>query len=139
MNKFLDVLRLRFIPVSIDFGLLALRLWMGLSLLLLHGWPKLAGFSSMSGKFPDPIGLGSTVTLVLAVIIEVGCAALVVVGWFTRLAAALITVQLLIAYFVVHGGALSGERSGELAFIFAGGAFALFCAGAGKYSIDGRR
>ena len=139
MNSFLRFLQFRFIPVNADFALLALRLWIGLTLLLAHGWSKLTGFSAMSGGFPDPIGLGSEVTLALAVFVEVIASALLVVGLLTRLAALLIAVQLLIAFFIVHGGAFSGPQSGELAWIYAGAAFAVFFAGAGRFSVDGRR
>ena len=42
MNALLRFLRLDFIPAGVDLGLLALRLWLGLSLLVLHGWGKLS-------------------------------------------------------------------------------------------------
>jgi len=45
------LLRLDFVPASADLALLLLRLWLGLSLLTLHGWTKLSNFGEMSGKF----------------------------------------------------------------------------------------
>src|SRR4051794_23580498 len=61
--KILRLLQLDLLPRSVDAGLLVLRLWLGLSLLLLHGWSKLSGFSQMSAKFPDPLGIGSPTSL----------------------------------------------------------------------------
>jgi putative oxidoreductase len=71
MKTLLRILRLDFIPASADLGLLVLRLWLGLSLLLLHGWTKLSTFQEMSGKFPDPLGIGTKASLSLAVFGEV--------------------------------------------------------------------
>ena len=55
MKKFASILRLEFLPASADVGLLVLRLWVGLSLLLLHGLDKVRNFQKMSGGFPDPL------------------------------------------------------------------------------------
>jgi len=53
------LLQLEFLPRSVDAGLLVLRLWLGLSLLVLHGWSKLTSFSETVGKFPDPLSTNS--------------------------------------------------------------------------------
>jgi len=105
------LLQLGFLPRSTDAGLLVLRLWLGLSLLLLHGWTKLTNFSDMAGKFPDPIGFGSSASLALAVFAEVACALLIVAGLFTRAAALTQTILMSVAFFVVHKGALAGPSS----------------------------
>lgn len=119
-----------------DLGLLALRLWLGLSMLILHGWGKLRGFAEASESFPDPLGVGSAVSLGLAVFAEVVCAALLAVGLATRLALIPLIITMGVAFFVVHGGALTGERSGEMAFIYLGGFVALLLTGPGRFSVD---
>ena len=134
--KILKLLQLNFLPRSTDAGLLVLRLWLGLSLLLLHGWAKLTSFSAMAGKFPDPIGVGSRTSLTLTVFAEVVCAVLIVLGLFTRAAALTQAILMSVAFFVVHKMALSGPASGELAFIYLGGFLALLLAGAGRFSVD---
>ena len=48
-------------------GLCWLRVSTGLMMLLAHGWPKLANFSTLAKVFPDPLGVGSTASLLLAV------------------------------------------------------------------------
>ena len=132
------LLQLDFLPRSTDAGLLVLRQWVGLSLLLLHGWSKLASFSEMAGKFPDPIGLGSSTSLALAIFAEVACALLIVVGMFNRAAALTQTILMSVAFFAVHKAALSGPGSGELAFIYLGGIVALLITGAGHFSLDAK-
>jgi putative oxidoreductase len=136
--KILRLLQLDFLPRSADAGLLVLRLWLGLSLLLLHGWRKLTGFSEMSGKFPDPLGVGSPMSLAMAVFGEVICALLVALGLFTRGAAAVLAITMATAFFLVHKGVLSGPNSGELAFVYLAGWITLFITGAGRFSLDAK-
>src|SRR5688500_18401886 len=100
--KILRLLRLDFLPCSAAAGLLVLRLWLGLSLLMLHGWGKLAGFSEKAAKFPDPLGVGSEASLALAVFAEVACALLAALGLFTRFAAAVLAIMMATAFFLVH-------------------------------------
>lgn len=132
------VLALSFVPTSVDLALLLLRLWFGLSLLVLHGWPKLMGFSAMAGGFPDPLGVGSRVSLMLALIGEVLCSALIVLGLFTRAAAAGAAITMGVAFAIIHQMTLRGENNGELAYAYFGVFLALFLAGAGRFSMDGR-
>lgn len=133
------LLQLDFLPRSADAGLLVLRLWLGLSLLLLHGWSKLTGFAQMSDKFPDPLGVGSTVSLALTVFAEVACAILIVPGLFTRAAALVQVILMSVAFFIVHKASLAhGPGSGELAFIYLAGFVTLLVAGAGRFSLDAK-
>ena len=132
------VLQLGFLPRSADAALFVLRLWLGLSLLLLHGWSKLADFSEMAGKFPDPLGVGSTTSLALAVFAEVVCSVLLAFGLFTRLAAAVLAINMATAFLMVHKLALTGSGSGELAFVYLAGWITLLVAGAGRFSFDAR-
>src|SRR5262245_53370582 len=120
-----------------NLGLLVLRVWLGIALLLNHGWTKLAHFGEMSQQFPDLLHVGSSaVNLALAVFAEFVCSALLVVGLFTRFAALVLTINMAAAFFLAHKMALKGEHSGELAFIYLAGYVALLIAGPGRYSID---
>ena len=69
----------------LSLGLLILRVLVGITMLT-HGLAKLTSFSELSATFPDPIGLGSTLSLILIIGAEVGCSLFVIVGAFTRLA-----------------------------------------------------
>lgn len=131
-------LHLNFIPRSVDAALLVLRVWFGVSLLLLHGWGKVSGFSAMSSKFPDLFGIGPAPTLALAVFGEFVCAALVVAGLFTRFAALGCAITMGVAFTMAHGGRLTGSGNGELAFLYLGAFTTLFLVGAGKFSFDAK-
>ncbi|HEU0011934.1 MAG TPA: DoxX family protein [Verrucomicrobiae bacterium] len=137
MNTFLKILRLDFVPLSTDLPLLALRLWLGLTLLLNHGLGKLLTFGEKASNFPDPLGVGSAVSLGLAVFGEVVCSALLVMGLLGRVAALGLTINMSVAFFLVHKGSLKmGPGSGELAFIYLAGFVALLLAGTGRFSLD---
>ena len=139
MRGLIKFLQLNFLPTSVDLGLLVLRLWLGLSLLILHGWGKLTGFSEMSGKFPDPLGLGPKVSLGLAVFAEVFCAGLLALGLFTRFAAVSLIITMAVAFFIIHKGSLKpGPGSGEMAYIYLAGFVTLFLAGPGRIALDRR-
>jgi putative oxidoreductase len=129
-------LHLSFIPRSADAGLLLLRLWAGLPMLLLHGLPKLLHFDEYSKGFLHFLGLSSGASLGLAVFGELVCAALLIVGLFTRWAALVAAITMAVAFFVGHGGALTGADSGELAYLYLGIFAALFLSGAGRFSVD---
>ncbi|HRI82474.1 MAG TPA: DoxX family protein [Opitutaceae bacterium] len=129
-------LNLNFLPQSTDLALLVLRVWLGLSMLLLHGWGKLVNLINGTSKFPDLLGLGQTPTLILVIFAEVGCAALLVAGIYTRFCALVLAITMGVAYFVAHGAKLSGPGNGELAFIFLAGFVALVVAGGGRFGFD---
>lgn len=137
MKSFLNLAQLNFLPRSSDLGLLVLRLWLGLSLACLHGWGKLVGFAEMAPKFTDPIGIGPQTALALTVFAEFVCGLLLAIGLFTRFAAAVLTILMAVAFFVVHGASLKmGPGSGELAFIYLAGFVMLLIAGGGRFSLD---
>jgi putative oxidoreductase len=132
-----QVLTLSFVPTSVDLGLLLLRLWYGIPMVWLHGWPKLVGFSKMSGGFPDPLGVGSQTSLILAILGEVVCPILLILGLFTRFAALGAAITMAVAFWGVHSLVLRGEGSGEMAFVYLGAYVALLIAGPGRFSMDG--
>lgn len=134
----MKLLHFNFLPRSSDGALLLLRIWFGAALLLLHGWGKLANFSSYAAKFADPLGIGPTPSLVLAIVGEVVCAALLILGLWTRLAALGAGITMAVAFWFAHGGKLTGPGNGEMAFLFLGAFVALFAAGAGRFSLDAK-
>ena len=119
-----------------DIGLLVLRVWLGLCMLLLHGWPKVQGMAAKAASFPDPLGVGPAMSLNLVVFAEALCALLLLVGLAARFALIPLVITMAVAFFVIHGGALTGEGNGEMAFIYLGGFVALLIAGPGRYSLD---
>ncbi|PIK15707.1 DoxX family protein [Halobacteriovorax sp. JY17] len=120
--------------MKLNLGLLILRLFAGLTMLISHGWPKLSNFSAMSTKFPDVIGLGSQVSLSLAVFSEVFCSIALVIGLLTRWVSIPLLITMAVAFFIVHGS--DPFNSKELAFMYMGVYATLICTGSGDFSID---
>lgn len=116
-------------------GLLAQRFIAGSLMIALHGWPKLSAFSTKAQTFSDPLGVGSTTSLALAVFAEVVCALLVVVGAFTRLAVVPLLFTMAVAFFVVHGD--DPWKKKELAAVYFAVFLPLLFSGAGPWSVDG--
>ena len=133
MQKFF---RLEFIPTNSDLGLLVLRLVLGASMVWLHGWSKMLNVVQGRMSFPDLIHIGSVPSLLLSVFAEVVCAALLVAGAFTRMAALVLGINMGVAFFIVNSARLTGPTNGELAFLYLTGCVVLLFAGAGKYSVD---
>jgi putative oxidoreductase len=131
------ILGLGFIPASTDLALLVLRVWFGGAMLVLHGWGKLSKFQELSGKFADPLGIGSKASLSLAVFGEVVAPVLLIFGLLTRFSALSAAITMAVAFFLAHKGVLKGPGNGEMAFIYLAGFVAIFLAGPGRFSIDG--
>jgi putative oxidoreductase len=136
MNILMKFLQLRFVPASTDFALLVLRVWVGGCMLMLHGWPKLAGFGEKASNFADPFGIGSEASYVLAIIAEVVGSLFIIFGLFTRLGALLGAVTMAVAFSIAHGAQLKGAGNGELAFVYLAAYVTLFLAGGGFYAVD---
>lgn len=117
-----------------DAGLLALRLTIPPMMLLGHGIPKLERLPGILESFPDPLGVGSATSAILALGGEVVAAALLVLGLGTRFAAAPFLITMLVAAFVVHADD-PWERK-ELALLYAAPALTLLLAGGGRFSLD---
>lgn len=133
MKKFTQLLGLTFLPTSADIGLLLLRVGFG-ALLITHGWGKIGKLTSdLPVMFPDPLGVGTTASLSLAIFAEVFCAALLVLGAFTRFAALVCAITMLVAFFGVHGGKIS---EGEMALLYAIPFVVLVLTGGGRYAVD---
>jgi putative oxidoreductase len=115
-----------------SFGLLLLRLWLGLAMFCNHGFDKLIHFE-FAARFPDPLGIGVTTSLALVTFAETAGALLLALGFMTRFAAMTLVIDLAVAVFMVHKAA---NGAGELASVYLAGCLALLLAGAGKFSAD---
>lgn len=114
-------------------ALLVARLWFGLSMLFNHGLDKLGHFHDIVETFPDPLGIGQEASLVLVIFAEVLGALLLAVGFMTRIAAAVLVIDMFVAFLMVHKTAMSG---GELAFLYLAGYIVVLIAGGGLFSLD---
>ncbi|MCD7848651.1 MAG: DoxX family protein [Parabacteroides sp.] len=113
--------------------LLALRILLGM-LFLSHGVQKWANFEVLSTSFPDPLGVGSTVSLGLAIFGEVACSVGFIFGALYRLALIPMIFTMGMAFFVIHGHDPFAAK--ELAFIYLVIFVIMYIAGPGKFSVD---
>jgi|TARA_R100000479_G_scaffold165038_1_gene104144 putative oxidoreductase len=114
------------------FALLFLRLTFS-GMMLTHGIPKLLNLIQGDLEFGDPIGLGPTATLVLAVIGEAICPLLIILGIKTRIAAIPTIITMAIAAFLVHGSDPLARK--ELALLYLFGFIVIALLGSGRFSL----
>ncbi|MCD8081039.1 MAG: DoxX family protein [Bacteroides sp.] len=113
--------------------LLAMRIIFGL-LLMNHGIQKWSHFHELSTTFADPLGVGSTVSVSLAIFAELFCSMAFIVGFLFRLALIPMTFTMAMAFFVIHSGDPFFDK--ELPFVYMILYIMLFISGPGKYSVD---
>lgn len=116
----------------INTALLVLRLVVGV-LMLTHGVPKMEKLLMGDFSFPDPIGLGSELSLILAVFAEFICSIFVIIGYRSRLAAIPLIITMLVALIIVHSNDPIFDHWNILLYILAYGI--LLHLGGGKYSL----
>jgi putative oxidoreductase len=117
------------------FGLLLLRIALGINLFVHHGIEKLTHFHQMAAHFPDPIHIGSHASLIYAMISDSICSLLVTLGLGTRIAALIIAVNLGVAFWLVHHHSFASGHT-ELVLVYLGGFLALVFTGGGVFSLD---
>ena len=86
---------------KVSLFLLAARIIFGI-LLMNHGIQKWSNFQELSTAFPDPIGLGSSISLGLAIFGELVCSMGFIVGFLYRLAMIPMIFTMVVAFFVIH-------------------------------------
>lgn len=113
--------------------LLAMRILFGL-LLMNHGIQKWSNFQELSLSFPDPLGVGSAMSLGLAIFAELVCSMAFVAGVLYRLALLPMIFTMGMAFFVIHANDAFSVK--ELAFVYLAVFILMYIAGPGKFSID---
>lgn len=119
--------------VNYHISLLILRAGAGL-LILTHGWPKLLKVFNGDFSFGDPIGLGPTLSLILAAFAEGICGILVTLGLGTRIASFVLVINMSVVAFIAHAGDSFGTKEKGLLFLLL--FLVILLTGPGKYSID---
>lgn len=138
MSSVRSILRADFLPTHLDLGLLIFRVWIALSLMMLHGMGKLRNLMSDEPSFRGVFGLDPVVALSLATVGEVVAPILLIVGFASRWSAALSAFTVGTAFVTAHGMKLSGQGNGELPFMYLAGMVLLVIVGPGRFSLDGR-
>ena len=119
--------------ITLSLLLLALRILFG-GLLLSHGIQKWNNYAEMSAVFPDPLGVGSNVSLGLAIFGELACSIGFIFGALYRLAMIPMIFTMCMAFFVIHGSDPFAVK--ELAFVYLVVFILTYITGPGKFSID---
>jgi putative oxidoreductase len=128
------------IPATGDAGKLVLRVVLAI-LLLFHGVSKVIGGVGFVAGMLAKAGLPAGVAY-LVYVGEVVAPLLILAGLFTRAAALIVAVNMVVALLLVHTGQFfslsdTGGWALELQGMYLGSAVALALLGAGRYSIGG--
>lgn len=117
-----------------DFSLLFLRLVFGSLMIINHAFPKFEKLGAAVVKFPDPLGVGSEISLYLTLFSEGLCSTFLVFGLFSRWATLPLIFTMSIAAFYIH---LSDSLSVKEASLTYMAAYVVILAfGPGKFSLD---
>ena len=113
--------------------LLIVRIVFGL-LLMNHGIDKWSNYQELSAVFPDPLGVGSPLSLGLAIFGELACSMAFIIGFLYRLAMIPMIFTMAVAFFVIHANDPFATK--ELAFVYLVVFILMYIIGPGKFSVD---
>lgn len=116
-----------------DSSIFFMRIFVGI-LMLVHGIGKINNYEMLFTTFPDPIGIGSSASLVLTIGFETVCSLLIIIGLFVRPAALILAVTMFVASFMANTGEPFAAR--ELSFVYMGIYVMLVISGGMRYSLD---
>ena len=119
-----------------DFALAFFRISIS-GMMLVHGIPKIERLFSSPIEFGDPIGVGPTLSLILALIGEVIAPLFIIVGFKTKLAAIPTAITMFVAAFIVHLEDDFGTKEKALLYLVC--FIVIFLVGPGKYAIDNKK
>lgn len=103
-------------------------------LFLSHGIGKLMYYETLATNFPDPLEIGSSISLLCAIFVEVVCSLCIIAGLFYRLMLLPMIFIMLVAIFAIHSNDTFAEK--ELAIIYLAIFWFMLLAGAGRFSVD---
>ena len=113
--------------------LLIVRVVFGV-MLMNHGIDKWANYQELSAVFPDPLGIGSPLSLGLAIFCELACSMAFIIGFLYRLAMIPMIFTMCVAFFIVHADDPFAVK--ELAFVYLVVFVLMYIVGPGKFAVD---
>ena len=119
---------------SVSFSLLVLRIGISISMIYLHGYPRLINFSKINSEFADPLGIGTETSLALVVFAEFFCSLFLIFGLLTRWICVPLIITMIVATWIVNGG--KGFIFQEKSFIYLICYSSLLISGSGYFSLD---
>ena len=118
---------------SFNIGLLILRVAFSIGLMT-HGYGKFLRVINGNFKFSDPLGIGTSLSLILASFGEFIAPIFIIVGWKTRLFSIFPAFTMLVAFTIAHDGDPFSRKEKSLMYLMA--FIAIYFTGPGKYSVD---
>lgn len=112
--------------------ILLMRVFFGI-LFFTHGLDKMMNFNELSYSYPDVLGLGSYMTLMVTIFCEFCCSLFLIAGLLVRIMTIPMIIAMGVAFFDVHDAMMP---EGELALIYFIMFIILFFVGPGRYSVD---
>lgn len=112
--------------------ILLMRIFFGV-LFFTHGLDKLMNFNELSYTYPDVLGFGSYMTLMVTIFCEFCCSLFLIAGLLVRIMTIPMIIAMGVAFFDVHDAMMP---EGELALIYFIMFMILFFVGPGRYSVD---
>ena len=106
------------------------------AMLLTHGIPKLQMLFADTISFPDPLGVGALLSLILATLGEVVAPIFIIIGYRTKIASIFPMAVMTVALLLVHFNDPFGRKEKAALYLLA--FLVVFLAGPGRYSIDKR-
>ena len=116
-----------------DIGFLVFRVGLSASVFIAHGIPKVANILRGNLDFPDPVGLGPELGLILSAGAETLCALLIAFGIWTRAATIPLIFTMIVATWVINGGTSFLQQ--EKSFVYLLGWTLLLLSGPGRYTV----
>lgn len=132
MKKFFSI---KYSVAAFNFSMLITRIVFGILLIAKHGYMKMIHFSEMQSHFYSFMGLGSKLTLIIAIFVEVLCSLFIILGLFTRMAVIPLIILMLVVVFGADAGKSFAES--EMSLMYLAAFVTLFFCGPGRISIDG--
>lgn len=123
---------------SASLGLLVLRVGFG-AYMAAHGWSKVQMILGEDPiQFPDPLGMGTELSLYFAAAAEFGGGILVALGLLTRFSALSAAFTMGVAAFMIHGADpwMAQGKAKEPALHFMVAFLCLVFTGPGKFALD---
>lgn len=121
------------LPLTYSIVLLAARIVFGV-LFMSHGIAKWIAFNDMTAQFPDPLGMGSTLSFWLAIFAEIICTFGFILGALFRLCLIPMIFTMCVALLIIHAGDPLAVK--ELALMYLTLFTLMFFSGPGRFSID---
>ncbi len=104
------------------------------TLLMTHGFAKLYNYQELANSFPDPIGIGSQFSLILAIGAEFFCSMAFIFGFLYRLVLIPMIFTMAMAVYIIHSADPFAVK--ELAFVYLLIFIMLYITGPGQYAVD---